>query len=1046
LILQARRQPDSLLAALSRAFSVAASSPDDRERNAQITRARHLADAFAIAWNDSFHVRDVSRFAAWSQSQRTTRVLADSLKRAGTAALGSEGVPRAMQLFRESLRRAAALHDPSSLAPTLVAIGVGFYRDGQLDSAATYLESGKRIAVESGDRRTVGNAIGMIASISKDRGSFDRAVALYMRASAIRSRIGDTRGVAADYNNLGLIAQERGDLRGATRAFERALTMNQRDGRLSLVALNLSNLAGVASANAEYRRADSLYTQALSQYKATRDNAEMAFTLHELGRLQMRRGDYGKAEATLTAALRAHVSTGATADAIEVRNDLAAVKNAAGDPEGALTVLRQAERDAVATNALPGLRGRLAMTRADLLMQFGTFDDANESYARAAKLYREATDDAGLAQARHGEALLLHLRGDENRSLALLTQVAKTQLASRDRRGHAITLLLMSEVEAARRDTLTARATLNSARATFREIGDVVGEAAALNTMGDLSAAGGLSHEAERLYRSGITRLGNRSSTDVAWRLHAGLAEALRRQGKLDGAAAELRSAIDIFEREAAGFRLEERKSRFLADKWSVYSQLAFLEQHRNNAGGAFAVSERLRARQMVDLLARGSVATRFPASQKEQDLRRRIAEFSRELEVRGLNQTGTREPALASRSGDAIRVELNAAQRAYSNLIMEMRETAPEYARLVSGKTVSWRTVASRLEADEVFLEYLLGDSTSTVFVVTPDTVAAIDLRVGREELINLIEFSRRTIERGGNSATSAKWRIPLRRLYMLLVQPVEKRGYLKGRLKLVIAPHAELHFLPFGAMIDQRANDRFLIELKEIIYVPSATAWVQLGERRTQISSGRVLALAPKVDRLPASRQEVSAIGRIYGRGAIIRIGSDASERMLRQELPNVGTVHLATFGVLNKHNPLFSFVELSRSAADDGRLEVNEVFSLGLSGQVVVLSACETGLSSGTSADVPPGDDRVGLVGAFLEAGASNVVASLWPVDDHMTAVLMEEFHKRLAQGRPVATALAEAQRALIRQVPTTAPYYWAGFVSTGNSAQGQLILRR
>jgi len=365
------------------------------------------------------------------------------------------------------------------------------------------------------------------------------------------------------------------------------------------------------------------------------------------------------------------------------------------------------------------------------------------------------------------------------------------------------------------------------------------------------------------------------------------------------------------------------------------------------------------------------------------------------------------------------------------------LRETAPDYARLVSGQTLSWRSVASRLKSDEVLLEYLLTDSASTVFVVTHDTVAAIDLHVGHQALADLVEFARRTMERPAGATSNVLWPAPLKRLYLYLIQPVERRGYLRGKKTLVIAPHGELHFLPFGALIEPGRTDRFLTERFQLAYTPSATAWVQLGERRAPVRSRNVLALAPHVDRLPASRQEVLAIGRIYGSGATVRIGSQATERALRADLPRAGTLHLATFGVLNKHNPLFSFVELAPAGPDDGRLEVNEVFGLGLSGQLVVLSACQTALASGAIADVPSGDDWVGLVEAFLQAGASSVLASLWPVDDRATAQLMEEFHKRLADGHPAVAALAEAQRTLLRQSRTARPFFWAGFVINGSS---------
>ena len=145
--------------------------------------------------------------------------------------------------------------------------------------------------------------------------------------------------------------------------------------------------------------------------------------------------------------------------------------------------------------------------------------------------------------------------------------------------------------------------------------------------------------------------------------------------------------------------------------------------------------------------------------------------------------------------------------------------------------------------------------------------------------------------------------------------------------------------------------------------------------------------------------------------------------------------GIVHLATFGVLNKDNPLFSFVELASDSVDDGRLEVHEVFGLTLHARLVVLSACRTALGAGVLADVPEGDDWVGLVRAFLYAGAGNVLATLWPVDDRSTARLMERFYTDLAAGQTATDALADAQRTIASNPATSHPFYWAGFTLSG-----------
>jgi CHAT domain-containing protein len=146
----------------------------------------------------------------------------------------------------------------------------------------------------------------------------------------------------------------------------------------------------------------------------------------------------------------------------------------------------------------------------------------------------------------------------------------------------------------------------------------------------------------------------------------------------------------------------------------------------------------------------------------------------------------------------------------------------------------------------------------------------------------------------------------------------------------------------------------------------------------------------------------------------------------------------VHLATYGVLNKYNPLFSFLEFAPDDVRDGRLEVHEVFGLDLAADLVVLSACQTGLGSGRWVDVPPGDDWVGLTRAFLHAGAASVVATLWAVEDLATATLMEEFYRHYEIGSDPRHALATAQRTFLAGRAAAHPFYWAGFVAVAGSA--------
>jgi CHAT domain-containing protein len=125
----------------------------------------------------------------------------------------------------------------------------------------------------------------------------------------------------------------------------------------------------------------------------------------------------------------------------------------------------------------------------------------------------------------------------------------------------------------------------------------------------------------------------------------------------------------------------------------------------------------------------------------------------------------------------------------------------------------------------------------------------------------------------------------------------------------------------------------------------------------------------------------------------------------------------------------------VELETDASDDGRLEVHEILGLRLNAHLVTLSACDTALGGGYFTEVPAGDDLVGLTRAFLLAGSSSVLASLWAVNDRSTMALMRSFYAQWPK-TDKATALTLAQRQMRRSGGRyTHPYFWAAFVLVG-----------
>jgi CHAT domain-containing protein len=1044
LVEQVRQHPYDARDALHRLFVVGVR--DDSAGRAALAAAGRLAGAVAVAWSDSFLVRQVSRFQSLTLADRQATLAADSVRRAGDDALGPKGIDVAVQLCRESLRRYEALNDTAGVARTLGDLGDAFFRAQEYDSAEVYLVRSRDLSERTGNYSTLGQDLAHLAIIRGARGDLQGASELLARAKPIRERTGDVRGLAGDQSNLGVIARARGDLAAARRAYEAALALSRRpelstwNRRRELASVTLVNLGNIATLEGNNEEAAARYREALAIRLQIGDTLEAASALHMMGVIAFERGDYPTAVRNLSQATEIVQRLGPIGGSpVEPWLPLAQARGAMGDLQGARAELTRAEafanrrRGAARAAAL----AQLALARGELAVTFNRLAEAEQQFTRAQRLTGGA-QNASLRErvwlkAQYGLVDVLLRRESYHRAQVALEQLFRR--SQRDVGADALIRVMSGQAAHGLRDTAAARRAFGEALAGFRTVGASADEAGVLGRLGDLEAQAGRVVAAESLYQAGLNRLGTRPAPGVAWPLHAGLAGLLRSRGALPDAAGELEAAITEIERVSGSLPVAEERAAFRADKWAPYVDLAFVERARGRAEAAFEASERLRARQMLDVLARGRIADSGAIrglATREQDLRRRMAKLTDQLQRPGeAERGGLRDPAAVKAANAAANDALAHAQDAYGELLREMREANPAYAALVRGEIAPTREVMSALTPDEALLEYLVGDSTTVVFVVTRDTVAALDLKVSHNTLAAQVDFARSTLASEKEGAVRRAWRPSLRRLYRQLVAPVEATGLLAGKQRLLIAPHAELHYLPFAALVRSGPPEQVLVERYVPEYVTSASVWLRLRARAGAPARSGVLALAPRVAALPGSRAEVAAIGRIYGTQARVLVGPQATESAFRIFAPDQGIVHLATFGVLNQRNPLFSFVELGPGENQDGRLEVHEVFGLTLNARLLVLSACQTGVGAGALADVPPGDDWVGLVQGFLYAGASNVMATLWPVADVATARLMERFYRDLAAGRSEAEALALTQQAALSDPATAHPFFWAGF---------------
>jgi tetratricopeptide (TPR) repeat protein len=255
------------------------------------------------------------------------------------------------------------------------------------------------------------------------------------------------------------------------------------------------------------------------------------------------------------------------------------------------------------------------------------------------------------------------------------------------------------------------------------------------------------------------------------------------------------------------------------------------------------------------------------------------------------------------------------------------------------------------------------------------------------------------------------------LHQLYQRVWAPLEST--LAGIRRVVLIPHRELHAVPFCALHDDR---QWLVERFEMQQAPSVTLW-QRAVRMQERSWTEVLAVGVGNDALPYIDREIDAVVE-RAEGQVTALRNDlATVDTVRALAGQCDILHLACHGRFRLDNPEFSRLEMA-----DGPLTPPEVRRIALKAGLVVLSACESGMGR-----IAAGDETFGLVRAFRQAGADQVLATRWAVDDEACAQLMGRFYTQLARTRSPSAALQDAQCAAARA--GSHPFQWAAFVLHG-----------
>ena len=902
------------------------------------------------------------------------------------------------------------------------------------DSARVVLDSAIDIARRDADSVTLARALTMRGNAAWRLGRYDDARRIGEEGLALKRRIGLDGELSKSYAGLGLLEQARGRLDTAHRLF----------------ALGLA--AAIAARDSEY---------------VVKSHNNLGLLLTDLGEFDRARSELDTARTVAAARGDGRVETSAAINLGKLELEI-------GDPTAALRWLRGARARSAALHYFVGeenalgqiARAYAALGEPELAI---SYTDSALAIAREHELEEPETDDLHqmadlyLSAGQHKPALgLLSQARALADSLGMLTKLAHISLAQahayaalgnlRVARARATALVTRLRREGARGDELEAE--LYAAELAQRA-GDRAGAEARLDTAATVAASLGTSLARVRLALARARVLDVRgTSADVGPVLasigrdslfltaeeqterDALLARAQLRLGVVDSAIVAGRRAVAGAERIRARLATGELRAGYMSTRAAVYADLVMALLRKGEVDEAFRVADAARGRSLTERL--GAESRSLRSSRRSADaaelrqLLARIELLTARLRATDSSRTRDRGPADLALA-DTLARQLTDARRQYETLVVRVARNEPA-ASVLGATTVGASEVRRSLEAGEALVEFFTTTDRLLTFVVTHDGVRWTESAVGEDDLAERVRSARSAIASRAPGAEA-----PLRGLYDRLIAPLERSGMLTGARRLVVVPHGALAYLPIDALVHATpSGERYLVEDYSILMLASASALPLLRGRPTRGTNEQASVLAPLPAELPATRQEASAVVRASG--ARSWIGAAATERVLREALTRGGVVHVASHGAYEGRSPMFSGIQLARSSNrldsdDDGRLQTHEVLSMTVRSPLVFLSGCETALGPAWGTSFERSDDYVTLAGAFLFAGAQNVVATLWPIDDASAADLAGRFSRALTTASP-AEALATAQRELIRGGKYRHPYYWAAYVVSGS----------
>ncbi|MEM8501227.1 MAG: CHAT domain-containing protein [Pseudomonadota bacterium] len=824
-----------------------------------------------------------------------------------------------------------------------------------------------------------------------------------------------------------------------------------------LLSEALSTRANILVANGRATEAFPLYREALNNYAKLENNWAMAVTLYNLSWSSQKISNSNAALA-YNAQLRALTKKSKDKEnAIWALYDLGRIHADLADGSSANTYFNQA---LTTISANPGAGASVAQLEASIYLEMarqsrlgGTLYQAKDYVVQSKSLFEFLSNKTELFYAIYEEANIELANGQLDSALALYQQVLDSELARGRFRDAALTHMKLAEVFMARNEYIESALHQTESLKAFSELGD---KRALLKSV---SQAGELLYHLDAVPRGlevldqALELARNVVSKDEMAELQYRRAEGLFQLGELPQAQTAIVEAIETVSSINSKVGRKDLQRHYHALQKDLFAlrieiQLALGSSYTIEA---LRVAESYRA----NTLRLRSLYSAKNAENLRVDTAR--AELLRKL----------RDQALGLYSASNISAEtITSETRKMLSSLREInyQEQSDVIVRRVPALTTN--QIGKLLKANnEVIILYFLHERNSWAWVIEFDDLRLYKLRPA-SEIETLTRAALQHIqtppsERKGSGAWAQKE--ALSEIASAVWWPLLSE--LKGSAsKITLLTDGVLNSLPFAAM-PLPASNKPTITAYELNFMRSLSQIIDLEsvvDEQWMASELNALIVADpffpdsiingalvnddgervSLPRIPYSRIEGTNLAKRLALSNRLLVGADATKENFVHYLHEpYSIIHLATHGLTNRYESSLSALVFTANKRANSLLLLPEISDLPIKSQLVVLSACDS--YSGQAID---GEGVFGLTRAFLEAGAHQVVGSLWSVDDVATSRLMGEFYRSLLDDRlSVAHSLRTAQLAIYTNKDHNwkDPYYWAAFLLEGNG--GPLVGR-